>query len=457
MVKPELIQGDIPSTKEAYSTLFKLAGPSIAEMLLTSLIGMIDTVMVSGLGSAAIAAVGLTSQPRMLCLSLFMALNIGLTAVVARRKGEERRDDANRTLNSAITVILGLAVIITALAVIFAGPIMLFAGAIKGETLELASTYFRIIIAVVPLNALTMAINASQRGIGQTKITMYVNMIANIVNVIFNFLLIEGRFGFPRLEIAGAAIASAIGVCVGFVVCILSITVRKNGYLKLNLKYVIKPDKEALAPMIKVGSNAILEQMAIRIGFFLFARMVASLGTDNMAAHQIVGQFTTISFTVGDGIGVAGTSLVGQNLGRKRADISLIYGKVAQRSAVVAGILMGIFFFSTRYLLVSMFTEEAHIAKLAADAMIVASILLFAQTANAVLAGCLRGSGDTKYVAMIMLISIAFTRPVSAFLAIYVFKWGLVGAWTATLFEICVRMCMLYTRFASFKWATIKV
>ena len=96
MVKPDIQLGELPSSKEAYTTLFRLAAPSVAEMLLTSLIGMIDTVMVSGLGEEAIAAVGLTTQPRMLVMPIFVALNAGLTAVIARRKGEERRDDANR-------------------------------------------------------------------------------------------------------------------------------------------------------------------------------------------------------------------------------------------------------------------------------------------------------------------------------------------------------------------------
>nr|MBQ4318158.1 MATE family efflux transporter [Clostridia bacterium] len=310
MVKPDIQLGELPSSKEAYTTLFRLAAPSVAEMLLTSLIGMIDTVMVSGLGEEAIAAVGLTTQPRMLVMAIFVALNAGLTAVIARRKGEERRDDANRSLSSMVTVILLLAILLASLAVTFANPIMRFAGAVEGETLEIGMSYYRILIAAAPLNAVTMAINAAQRGIGKTKITMYVNMAANIVNVIFNYLLIEGRFGFPRLEIEGAAIASVIGICVGFIMAIISITVHK-GYLRLSIREMLRPSGEALMPVIKVGGNAVLEQVAMRIGFFTFAKIVAGLGTDNMAAHQIILQFTTISFTVGDGIGVAGTSLVG--------------------------------------------------------------------------------------------------------------------------------------------------
>jgi len=456
MVKPDIQLGELPSSKEAYTTLFRLAAPSVAEMLLTSLIGMIDTVMVSGLGEEAIAAVGLTTQPRMLVMAIFVALNAGLTAVIARRKGEERRDDANRSLSSMVTVILLLAILLASLAVTFANPIMRFAGAVEGETLEIGMSYYRILIAAAPLNAVTMAINAAQRGIGKTKITMYVNMAANIVNVVFNFLLIEGRFGFPRLEIEGAAIASVIGICVGFIMAIISITVHK-GYLRLSIREMLRPSKEALMPVIKVGGNAVLEQVAMRIGFFTFAKIVAGLGTDNMAAHQIILQFTTISFTVGDGIGVAGTSLVGQNLGRKRPDISLVYGKVSQRVAVVAGFILCITFILARYPLLGMFSDKPTVVEAAAPAMIVAAMSLLLQTSAVVISGCLRGSGDTRYVAYIMIIAIAILRPIFSVLTVLVFDWGLVGAWTAMASEITVRLVLLYFRFSSFKWAKIKV
>nr|MBQ4320159.1 MATE family efflux transporter [Clostridia bacterium] len=193
------------------------------------------------------------------------------------------------------------------------------------------------------------------------------------------------------------------------------------------------------------------------IGFFTFAKIVAGLGTDNMAAHQIILQFTTISFTVGDGIGVAGTSLVGQNLGRKRPNISLVYGKVSQRVAVVAGFILCITFILARYPLIGMFSDKPTVVEAAAPAMIVAAMSLLLQTSAVVISGCLRGSGDTRYVAYIMIIAIAILRPIFSVLTVLVFDWGLIGAWTAMAAEITVRLILLYFRFSSFKWAKIKV
>ena len=191
MVPKEQLRGDLPATKEAYKNLMTIALPSVCEMVLMSLIGSIDTMMVGTLGTDAIAAVGLTGQPRMLMLCLFMALNIGVTAIVARRKGQGRQAEANLTLRNALVMIIAMAAIMMTLVLSFSKPLMVFAGA-QEDTVDMADTYFRVLAWFLPINALTMCINAAQRGTGNTKTTMYVNISANVVNVIFNYLLIYG-------------------------------------------------------------------------------------------------------------------------------------------------------------------------------------------------------------------------------------------------------------------------
>lgn len=456
MLKPDQIRGEIPDSKEAYKTLTRLALPSVIEMVLSSLIGSIDTMMVGTIGSAAIAAVGLTGQPRMIVLAIFFALNIGVTAVVARRKGEERQDEAKATLKNALIIIIMLAGILTLLAIIFARPMMKLAGAIEGETLDDSVIYFAIIIAGAPINALTMVINAAQRGIGNTKVTMYVNIVSNVFNVIFNYLLIGGNFGFPKLGVAGAAIASVIGFFIGFILSVYSVC-RRDCYIRLDLKssWILRPD--ILRPIIKIGSSAVFEQIALRIGFFLFARIVADLGTDSFSAHQISMQFMNITFTFGDGIGVAGTSLVGQNLGRQRPDMSIIYGKIAQRVAlcISGGVFIILLIFRVPF--VMLFTKEAHIISMSSNLLIILAFIQIFQTSSVVITGCLRGAGDTKFVAIVMIICVTLFRPLFAYTAVHILQFGIYGAWIATLFDIGIRMTCAYIRFAKSKWINIEV
>lgn len=466
MLPRDGLRGEAPCTREAYRSVMNIALPSVMEMVLMSLIGMCDTIMVGNvLGSRAIAAVGLVDQPRMLIMAIFFALNVGVTAVVARRKGEDRRDEANRSLRNAAVVTVLLALALTAVSLIGARPLMRLAGA-QADTIDDAETYFTILAWFLPVNALTMCICAAQRGVGNTRITMYVNVASNLVNVLFNFLLIGGNFGFPRLEVAGAAIATAIGFCVGLLLSLFTIfdTRRHNGFLRLSRHDDWRLRKETLSPIVNVGGNAMLEQLALRVGFFLYARIVADLGTQAFAAHQICMRFLNLSFTFGDGLGVAGTSLVGEMMGRRRPDLSHIYGKVCQRLALVAALLLAGSIVLLRYPLVSMFTRESDVVALSARVMLLVAAFQPFQTSAVVISGALRGAGDTKFVAVVMAICVAVIRPALSVLAIFVIEshWGLpqlalMGAWAASLVDMVIRLISVYARFNRGKWHEIQV
>ncbi len=466
MAKPDLISGEIPSSREVYKTISKIATPSVLEMVFMSLIGSMDTMMVGVLGSEAIAAVGLPGQPRMLMLAIFFALNVGVTAVVARRKGEGRAESARQSFRSALVVIFLLSLVVTVIGYIFADPLMRLAGgnesnAYEAKVLKDAITYFKILMLSLPVNAVTMSINAAQRGIGNTKLTMYVNVISNVVNVIFNYLLIGGNFGFPRMEVAGAAWASVLGIFIGFVLAVYSIIAgkRSNAFLRVSVKDDWRINREALKAITKVGGNAMIEQVALRIGFFLYARMVFSLGAEAFASHQIGMQFMNISFTVGDGIGIAGTSLVGQMLGQKRRDMAMVYGKACQRIALTISIVMALSIIPLRYPLVWLFVNEnePHVANLSAQLMLILACFQPFQTSSVVISGCLRGAGDTKYVAAVMMLCVLFIRPSLTALSIYVFGFGLIGAWASSLIDMMIRLTCVYARFNKGKWTEIKL
>ena len=306
----------LPSNRETYGKYIHLAVPSVCEMVLISLINMMDTVMVSGIGTDAVAAVGLVGQPRMIMLSMFFALNVGITTVVARRRGEKRQDAANATVRTAIVICIALSALLMALLIPLATPLMRFAGAEAGRTLEDATEYFIIMGIALPFQALSMALCAAQRGVGNTKLTMEVNITSNLVNILFNYLLINGIGPFPRLGVRGAAIATAIGLFVGF---ILSLTAMlrgsAGGFLHISRRDSWKPDGEACKALFKVASSAMVEQLAMRVGFFSYAKIVASLGTDAFAAHQICMQFMNLSFSCADGLGVAGNLPGGPHAG----------------------------------------------------------------------------------------------------------------------------------------------
>jgi putative MATE family efflux protein len=455
MVPQNRRMGPMPQTGEAYRQLMRIALPSVIEMVLMSLAGSVDTMMVGQLGHEAIAAVGLTGQPRMLLLSVFFAINVGVTAIVARRKGENREDDARRTLRNACVLILALAGILTIPAYFFAPGLMELAGA-QSDTLADATRYFQIISLSLPVNGLTMVITAAQRGIGNTRITMMINIVANLVNIVLNYLLIGGHFGFPALGVAGAALATVIGFTVGLVLALLSV-LQPAAYLHLSFKESWKLDVPTVRAIASLGGNAALEQVALRVGFFTFARIVASMGTVAFATHQICMQFLNLSFTFGDGLAVAGTALVGQNLGRGRPDCSLLYGKTAQRLALIISCILFVFFISLRAPLISLFSQDPAIIALGSQVMIMVAVFQPFQTSSVVISGCLRGAGDTRFVARVMLVCVTGIRPILAYLLVKVFHVALPWVWMASLIDMMVRLTFVYIRFNSCKWFTIKV
>lgn len=323
MLKPEQILGDIPTTKEVYKTSFNISWPCALETVLVSLVGSIDIMMVGGLGAHAIAAVGLTNQPKFILLAMIFSLNVGVTAIVARRKGEQDYYGANSCLRQSIMLSLTISLIMAFLGYFFAYEILEFAGAGDDVILE-SVAYYKILMVSIVFTALSLTINAAQRGVGNTRISMKTNITANIFNLIFNYLLINGIWIFPRLEVRGAAIATTIGSIVGCLMSIFSLYHNTN-FLEMKAKVNWKFDKKTMRAFLNISGSSVVEQVFMRIGFFSFAKIVAALGTIAFATHQICMNIINLSFCFGDGLGVAASSLVGQNLGAKRPDKAIIY------------------------------------------------------------------------------------------------------------------------------------
>lgn len=303
--------------KDTFQTAVNMAWPAIVESFFIAFAGLVDSLMVSSLGSYAVAAVGLTTQPKLLGLAFFFALNVSISALVARRRGEQRQGAANETLVTALVFIILAAAAFSVGFVAFASPIIHLCGS-TAETHNGAVTYFRIIMGGMIFNCIQMGINSAQRGAGNTKITMRTNVTSNTINIILNYLLINGHFGFPALGIQGAALATVTGTVVGCVMSILSIT-KQDGFLNLGyiLKNKIKPTLAAFISLVRVGYSVFFEQVFMRIGFMMTAIMAAKQGTDAMAAHQVGMNIMSLSFAFGDGLQSAAVALIGRSLGAK--------------------------------------------------------------------------------------------------------------------------------------------
>jgi len=432
-----------------------MAWPSIIESFFMSFTGMIDTMMVSTISAASVAAVGLTTQPKFIGLAPFIALTVATSAIIARRKGEQRREDANRSFLAILGAAILLTLAVSAACLVFASPVMELCGSAP-DTHGDAVLYFRIIMGCIVFNTITMTINSAQRGSGNTKLAMRTNVTSSTVNIIFNYILINGHLGFPALGIKGAAIATVIGAAVGCVMSIISLF-HKDSFVSIpycienSIHFSFKP----LVPVVKLGSSVFLEQLLLRVGFMATAVMAAKLGTAPMAAHQVGMNILGLAFSFGDGFQAASVALIGQSLGRKEPEQADRYGKICQLFGMCVAILISILLFVGGRTFYGCFFEEEEIINIGVGISRMTMLIVLFQIPQVVFTGSLRGAGDVLFTTICSTISVTFVRTIVSYVACYVLGFGMIGIWCGILADQMCRFILSSLRYKSGKWMKI--
>ena len=440
-------------TKKAIS----VAWPAMTESFFVTLAGMIDTMMVAGLGSYAVAAVGLTNQPKFIGLTIFFGINVAVSALIARRRGENRRESAHEILLTATGLTIVLCAVITVLFVVFAPQIMEMAGS-NEDTHEAAVEYFQIIMGGMLFNVLTMIINAAQRGSGNTRISMTTNLTSSVVNVVFNYLLIGGHLGFPAMGIRGAAIATVLGTVVSAGMAVHSLF-RKSSYVRIPdmIRQKIRITRESLKSIWGLTYTSSLENIAMRIGFLATALLAARLGTDEFAAHNIGMNLLGLGFSFADGMQVAAVALTGRALGEGNKEEAKAYGGICQRIGFLISVVLALLLLVGGRWYYSLYFTEAHILDMGVIITRYVMFIVLLQISQIIYTGCLRAAGDVKYTLAGALISVTLIRTVVTVLLVLVFNLGLHGIWLGVMSDQLSRFTLMRMRFRKGKWVDIRI
>lgn len=444
--------------REDIKKTLNMAWPAMLESFFAAFAGLVDSLMVSSMGTSAVAAVGLTTQPKFLGLALFIASNVSISALVARRKGQGRREDANRIFSTFLVFILIAAALMSILLVVLADPIIRLCGS-EELTHDSAVVYFRIIMGGMIFNVIQMGVNSAQRGAGNTRITMRTNLVSNTVNIVMNYLLIQGHFGFPKLGIQGAALATVLGTVVASIMSLLSVW-KKDNFISIPLiiKEKIKPAFQALKELVKVGYSVFAEQVLMRIGFMLTAIMAADQGTAAMAAHQVGMNIMGLSFSFGDGLQATAVALIGYSLGAKDPEKAKDYGRTCRMiGGVISIVLAVVYFLGAGGLMRLFFKDEAETVAIGVSIMRVIIFVVILQIAQVIYMGCLRGAGDTLYTAIASTISVTVMRTLGSLVFGYALGLGIVGIWLGVVADQLSRFIFASVRFRQGKWTEIKI
>jgi len=435
------------TSAEMRKAVLKLALPAMFELVLMMLVQIIDMIQVGSLGPWAIAATGLAAQPTMLIFSIFSALVVGTTALVARAAGAGEREYASRVTRQSFVIVLIMGVLVTVVGIPTSGVIIRLMGA-DVDTIDPGTIYMKIVMAGTVFTVGNMVLAASLRGVGDMITPMISNTVANVINIFMNWVLINGKLGFPRLEVAGAAIATSFSRLIAFFITLHAVYARDK-YISISVHDSYRFEPDIIKKVLNIGIPAAIEQLIMRSGALLFARLIAGFGTIMFAAHQIAINIDGLGIVPAMAFQMATTTLVGQGIGAQKPELS---EEAARQSTIIGTIILSLigvaYFFLGKYA-IRIFTQDAQVIALGENAL---KILAFSQPFTAVyfvIAGALRGAGDTKYAMYASAIGMWITRIGIGYILADLLNMALVGAWVAVTIDMIVRMVLVLKRFSS--------
>ena len=446
------------STTESTNNLketFRIAWPSVTESVLIVLAGMVDTYMVSTLGKASVAGVGVTNQPKYFAYTMFYALNTAIASMVARRLGQKRRKDANGMFLTALVFVTVVSIVMGLLCVIFARPILLLFGA-NPQTLPMAVPYWNIVMGFSVFNLVSMYINAAQRGCGNTRIAMTTNLTSNIVNVIMNYLLINGHCGFPALGINGAAIATVLGTVVAFFMSVRSLF-KKDSFVQA--QYIraesIRPSRESVKELVPMSGTLLSENLMTRLGFAITGALTARIGTDPYSAHIVGMTFMNLGFAFGDGLQSAMVALVGKSVGENNPAKAKSYVRSGQKFGLVISVIVAaLMLVLDKQIFGLYFPNDPIMLEYGQLISRFIAVIMPIQVAKIVFNGMLRGAGDVRFTLIGSTIGVTIVQSILMYFLIIRMRTGLTGVWVSILISQAVQLALFSWRYFSGRWMT---
>ena len=436
-----------------------LAVPSIIENLLVSIVEYADTAMVGSLGPLATAAVAVNTPVTWLFNSTVMAISVGGTVAVAQSIGAGKNDKAKRLTDQAFMAVLVFSAIVLVCLLALSRRIPIWMGA-EPEIIETATTYLRIIALGLPFAFVSIVFNGILRGSGDTKTPLKLNMMTNILNVIGNFLLIfpERDIVFGDLSIhmwgagwgvAGAAISTSISRAVAAILVVIMMT--RQPVIKLTIGKN-KADRDLLGQIFRIGVPTAMERLSISTGQIVFFRVVSSLGTASLAAHQLANTAESIAYMPAFGFQIAATTLVGQMVGARNFDGARNACNTTFRLCLIVTLMFSGVMILGAEVLIGFFTPSEEVVQLGANALRIMAVAESFSSMAMVYTGALRGAGDTKQPFFVCLVSMWGIRIPLSFILVHLFHFGLSGAWTAMAIDQMFRGILMLRRFRKNGW-----
>lgn len=434
--------------------LFTLIWPLLLEQTLSVTMGMADTLMVAGVGEAAVSSVSLVDTLNVLIIQILSALATGGAVIASQYLG--RRDEENASRSAAqLYSVLGISTVVVGIVcMLLSRPILrgVF-GSIDEDVMRFAQQYFLISAVSYPFIGLYNGGAALFRAQGNSRISMLASLVMNVINIAGNALLIYG-FG---MGVIGAALATLIGR-VFAAVFILWQNQNLSNPLRVQELADLKPRSQPIRQILSLGIPSGLENGMFQIGKLCVSSLTSTLGTSAIAANAVANSVSTLANIPGNTMSLAMIPVIGQCLGagdKKQAKhysvtlLGIAIGGLAIANALVFVLMPEI---------VTWFNLSAEASVLCTTVVHmfnVASVFFWATSFT--LPNALRAGGDAKYTMTVSIISMWLFRVILSYVFVLQFQLGLAGVWLGMFCDWVFRSICFLIRFVHGKWMNHKV
>ena len=435
--------------------LKRLILPLVVEQALALTVGMADVMMVSYAGEAAVSGVSLVDMINILLINIFAALGTGGAVVTSQYLGARNRKKACESADQLMVVTIAISVVIMALTLLFQTQLIrLFFGAIDDDVMAACITYLWISAISYPFLGVYNSCAALFRAMGNSKVSMVVSLVMNVINVMGNAFFI---FTF-HMGVAGVATASLISRVAA---CVIMVVLLRNPehqvFISLKWEY-LKPNFSMIRKILHIGIPNGLENSFFQLGRVLVVSIISGFGTVQIAANAVANNLDGMGCIPGNAMNLAMITVIGQCVGARDYDQAVYYTKKLMKIAYLAAI-------GWNALIILTLPLSLKLYNLSADTIWLSTVLIlihcgFAMVlwpASFTLPNALRASNDVRFPMIVSIASMVVFRIVFSYVLGVWLQMGAIGVWIAMIIDwVCRTVCFVW-RFARGKWKLQKI
>lgn len=433
-------------------TILALALPIMGGMTSQNILNLVDTAMVGVLGAPALAAVGMASFINFMSIAVVVGLATAVQAIAARRYGEGKHDETGVPLNGGLILafVNGLPISIL---LIIAAPWIFMALIDDPAVVELGTPYLQIRLLAMVAIGMNFAFRGYWNAVNLSQLYLYTLLIMHAINIVLNYCLIFGEFGFPELGVTGAGIGTAVSTFVGTGIYFYLAITRAGGAGFLHRM----PSARQMIDQLKLGVPSSIQQFFFAAGFTVLFWIIGQVGTDELAVASVLINITLVAILPGIGLGLAAATLVGQALGRNDTDDAHRWTWDVSKVSAVMMFALGVPMLLVPDILLMGFLHEPHLIDLGRAPLMLIGLGIAIDGVGLVMMHGLLGAGATS---LVMAVSVGMQwilyLPIAWVLAVPL-GFGLFEIWLAFMIYRLLQAVLFTGLWQKRDWVNIKV